>query len=157
MIWYSTFLTRKRIKEWQEVSNKGKASKRRKPTYECNESFGVLADTEVNDDEEEELDETAFHNLKDDKKEEEELPQASFPYCKDLLYGMNHNDKVPFDCKDKSVEFICDNLNHCGFGFLLHEELDEIQLNLLMVASWSILWLLHQKQINSQTKTLLSS
>jgi hypothetical protein len=52
---------------------------------------------------------------------------------------MDHNDKDPFDCKDKLIEFICDNLNHHGFGFLLHEDLDEIQLDLLMIASWSIL------------------
>jgi hypothetical protein len=80
-----------------------------------------------------------------DDKEEEELPQSAFPYHKDLLFGIDHNDKVPFDCKDKSIEFICDNLNHHGFGLLLHEDLDEIQLNLLMIASWSILWQLHGK------------
>jgi hypothetical protein len=61
-----------------------------------------------------------------------------------LLFGTDHNDKVPFDCKDKSIEFICDNLNHHGFGFLLHEYLDEIQLGLL-IASWSIIWQLHGK------------
>jgi hypothetical protein len=77
------------------------------------------------------LGEAAFQNLKDNKneeeeEEEEELPQSAFPYCKDLLFGMDHNDKVPFDHKGKSIEFICDNLNHHGFGFLLHEDLDEI-------------------------------
>jgi hypothetical protein len=49
-IWHSTFPTRKRIKEWQDVNNKGKASKRRKPTNEGHELFCVLADTEGNDD-----------------------------------------------------------------------------------------------------------
>jgi hypothetical protein len=29
---YSTFSTRKGIKEWQDVNNKGKATKRKKPT-----------------------------------------------------------------------------------------------------------------------------
>jgi hypothetical protein len=48
---YSTFLTRKRIKEWQDVNNKGKASKRRKPTNEVGASFCVLADTQGNDEE----------------------------------------------------------------------------------------------------------
>jgi hypothetical protein len=63
--------------------------------------------------------------------------------------------KVPFDCKDKLIEFICDNLNSHGFGFLMHKDLDEIQLNLLMIASWSILRPFHgKKQINSQTKIL---
>jgi hypothetical protein len=61
------------------------------------------------------LGERSFQNLKDDKKEdEEELPQFAFPYHKDLLFGMDHNDKVTFDWKDKSIEFICDNLNHPG-------------------------------------------
>jgi hypothetical protein len=77
--------------------------------------------------------------------EEEELSHSAFPYCKDLLFGTDHNDKVPFDHKDKSIMFICDNLNHHGFGFLLHEDLDEIQRDLLMIASWSILWQLHGK------------
>jgi hypothetical protein len=62
-----------------------------------------------------------------------------------LIFGMDHNDKVPFDWKDKSIDFICDNLNHYGFGFLLHKDLDEIQLDLLMIASWSILWSLQGK------------
>jgi hypothetical protein len=91
---YSTFPTRKRIKEWQDVNNKGKATKRRKPTNEVGASFCVLAETQGNDD-----------------KEEEELPQSAFPYRKDLLFGTDHNDKVPFDHKDRSIEFICDNLN----------------------------------------------
>ncbi len=90
--------------------------------------------------------ETAFQNLKDNKKEEvEELPQSAFPYHKDLLFGMDHNDKVPFDGKGKSIEFICDNLNCHGLGFLLHKDLDETQLDLLMIASWSIFWSLHGK------------
>jgi hypothetical protein len=80
-----------------------------------------------------------------DDDEEEELPQSAFPYHKDLLFGTDHNEKVRFGCKDKSIEFICDNLNHHGFRFLLHEDLDEIQLDLLMIASWSILWPLHGK------------
>jgi hypothetical protein len=85
------------MKEWQEVKNKGKASKRRKPTNDVGESFCVLADTQGNDDEEEEVGKTAFQNLKNDKKEEEEVPQSAFPYHKDLIFGMDHNDKVPFD------------------------------------------------------------
>jgi hypothetical protein len=32
-----------------------------------------------------------------------------------------------------------------GLGFFLHEDLDEIQLNLLMIASWNILWSLYAK------------
>jgi hypothetical protein len=103
---YSTFPTRKRIKEWQDVNNKGKATKRRKPTNEIGASFCVLAETQGNDD-----------------KEEEELPQSAFPYHKDLLFGTDHNDKVPFDRKDKSIEFICDNLNHHGFGCLFKRTL----------------------------------
>jgi hypothetical protein len=143
---YSTFLTRKRIKEWQKVNNQGKACKRKKPTDEIGQLFCVLANSEGHDDEEEKLGETAFQNRKDNKKDEEEkVPKSAFPYHKDLLFGMDHNDKVPFDCKDKSIELICDNLNCHGFGFLLHEDLDEIQLNLLMIASWSILWSLHAK------------
>jgi hypothetical protein len=102
------------------------------------------------------LAEAGFQNVKDDKKEEEkELPQSVFPYHKDLLFGMDHNDKIPFKHKDKSIEFIGDNLNCHGFGFLLHKDLDEIQLDLLMIASWSILQHFMEKQINSQTKTLL--
>jgi hypothetical protein len=120
-----------------------------------------LTDTKGNDDEEEELVEAAFQNLKDNKKEEEEeLPQSAFPYHKDLLFGTDHNDKVPFDHKDKSIKYICENLNCHGFGFLLHEDLDEIQFNLLMIASWSILWLLHGKtdQLpNKETISVLSN
>jgi hypothetical protein len=103
---YSTFPTRKRIKEWQDVNNKGKATKRRKPTNEIGASFCVLAETQGSDD-----------------KEEEELPQSAFPYHKDLLFGTDHNDKVPFDRKEKSIEFICDNLNHHGFGCLFKRTL----------------------------------
>ena len=125
------------------MNNKGKASKRRKPTNEVGGSFCVLAETQGNDD-----------------KEEEELPQSAFPYHKDLLFGTDHNNKVPFDCKDKSIEFICDNLNHHGFGFLLHKDLDEIQLDLLMIASWSIIWQLHGKTDqfpNKETISVLSN
>ena len=129
------------------MNKKDKASKRRKPTNEVGALICVLADTQGNHDKEEELGEAAFQNMKDDKKEEEEeeIPQSAFSYHKDLLFGMDHNDKVPFDHKDKSIEFIFANLNHHGFGFLLHEDLDEIQLDLLMIASWSILWPLHGK------------
>jgi hypothetical protein len=38
---YSLFLTEKRIKEWQDVNNKGKATKRRKPTNVVGASFCV--------------------------------------------------------------------------------------------------------------------
>jgi hypothetical protein len=110
------------------VNNKGKATKRRKATNVVGASFCVLAETQGNDDE-----------------EAEELPQSAFPYCNDLLFGTDHNDKVPFDHKDKSIEIICDNLNRHGFGFFLHKDFDEIQLDLLMIASWSILWQLHGK------------
>jgi hypothetical protein len=51
---YSTFLSRKRIKERQDGNNKGKATKRRKPTNEVGASFCVLAETQGNDDDEEE-------------------------------------------------------------------------------------------------------
>jgi hypothetical protein len=62
---YSTFPSRKRIKEWQHVNNnKGKATKRRKATNEVGASFCVLAETQGNDD-----------------KEEDELPLTAFPYC----------------------------------------------------------------------------
>jgi hypothetical protein len=120
------------------VNNKGKATKRRKATNVVGASFCVLAETQGNDD-----------------KEEEELPHSAFPYRKDLLFGTDHNNKVPFDHKDKSIECICDNLYRHGFGFLLHKDLDEIQLDLLMIASWSILQQLHGKLINSPTKILL--
>jgi hypothetical protein len=41
--------------------------------------------------------ETAFQNLKDNKKDEEEkVPKSAFPYHKDLLFGMDHYEKVPF-------------------------------------------------------------
>jgi hypothetical protein len=73
-----------------------------------------------------------------------------------LLFGTDHNDKVPFDCKDKSIEFICDNLNHHGFGFLLHKDLDEIQLDLLMIASWSIIQQLHGKNDQFHNKDTIN-
>jgi hypothetical protein len=50
-----------RIKEWQDVNNKGKATKRRKATNEVGASFCVLAETQGNDNEEEE--EHNFHSL----------------------------------------------------------------------------------------------
>jgi hypothetical protein len=57
-------------------------------------------------DNEEELGKAAFQIVKANKKEEEEeLPQSAFPYHKDLLFGMDHNHKVPFDHKDKSILF----------------------------------------------------
>jgi hypothetical protein len=99
-----------------------------------------------NDDQDKELGETSLQNKKDNKKDnEEELPQSAFPYCKDLLFGTDHHDKVPFDHTDKSIEFICHNLNCHGLGFLLDKNLDEIQLDLLMIASWSVLWQIHGK------------
>jgi midasin (ATPase involved in ribosome maturation) len=52
---YSTFPSRKRIKEWQDVNNKGKATKRRKATNEVGASFCELMETpQGNDDDEEE-------------------------------------------------------------------------------------------------------
>jgi hypothetical protein len=74
---YSTFPTRKKIKEWQDLNNKGKATKRRKPTNEAGALFCVLAETQRKED------------------DEEELPQSAFPYHKDLLFGTDHNDKSP--------------------------------------------------------------
>jgi hypothetical protein len=70
---------------------------------------------------------------------------VGFPFHKDFLFGTDHNDKVPFDHKDKSIEFVCANLNHHGFGFLLNEDLDEMQLDVFMIASWSILQSIHEK------------
>ena len=91
--------------------------------------------------------ETSLQNKKDNKKDdEEELPQSAFPYHKHLLFGTDHHDKVPFDCTDKSIHFICHNLNCHGLGFLLCKDLGEIQLDLLMIASWSILQQIHGKQ-----------
>ncbi len=104
-----------------------------------------MAHTQGHDDEEEELSETSLQNKQDKEEEEEELSQSAFPYCKDLLFGMGHHDTVPFYHTDKSIEFICDHINYHGLGFLLHEDLDKIQLDLLMIASWNILWQLHGK------------
>jgi hypothetical protein len=47
--------------------------------------------------------------------------------------------------KTNQLSLFVTNLNHHGFGFLLHEDLDKIQLDLLMIASWSILQSLHAK------------
>jgi hypothetical protein len=75
-----------------------------KETNEVGESFCLLADSEGNDDKKDEFGERAFQNPKDAKnEEEEEVPKSAFPYCKDLLFGMDHNDKVLFDHKDKSI------------------------------------------------------
>ncbi len=82
------------------MNNKGNATKRRKPTNKVGASFCVLVETQGNDD-----------------KEEEELPQSAFPYHKDLLFGTDQNDKVPFDCKDKSIEFVVTTSIVMGLGF----------------------------------------
>jgi hypothetical protein len=143
------------------VNSKTKDSKRRKRSNEVHESFCVSADTEGNDDDEEELGETSLQNKKDNKKDDdEELPQSAFPYHKDLIFGTDHHEKVPFDHTDKSIEFICHNQNCHGLGFLLHEDFDEIQLDLLMIASWSILQQIHGKAdpfLNEDTIEVLSN
>jgi hypothetical protein len=78
-----------------------------------------LADTQGNDDKEEELGETAFQNLKDNEKEEEEeaLPQSAFPYHKDLLFGMDHNDKVPLTIKTRQLSLFVTTSIVMGLGF----------------------------------------
>jgi hypothetical protein len=102
---YSTFPTRKRIKEWQDVNNKGKATKRRKPTNEVGASFCVLAvcvlaETEGNNDD-----------------EEEELPQSAFPYHKDLLFGTDHNDKSHLIVKTSQLSLFVTTSIIMGLGF----------------------------------------
>jgi hypothetical protein len=61
------------------------------------------------------------------------------------MFGSNHREKIPFDCTDQSIEFICCELRRHGFGFLLDEDLDEHQLDLFMIASWAILRNIHGK------------
>jgi hypothetical protein len=69
-----------------------------------------------------------------------ELCESAFPFRNDLLFGTDHNDKNPFKRSNESIAFICKHLRLHVFGFVLDEEgLDVYQLELLMVASWSIL------------------
>ena len=71
------------------------------------------------------------------------LPASALPYHKDLLFASDYQDVHPFDCTDDLIEFVCHHLCHHGFDFLLGEDLDEFQLDLLMIAAWSILCPLH--------------
>ncbi len=74
------------------------------------------------------------------KKTSMELPASAFPYRKDLLYGSNRQSKHPFDRSDESIVFVCQELRHHGFGFLMDDaKLDTYQLDLLMVISWETL------------------
>ena len=82
------------------MNNKGKASKRRKPTNEVGASFCVLAETQGNDD-----------------KEEEELPQSAFTYHKDLLFGTDHNDKVHLIVKTNQLSLFVTTSIIMGLGF----------------------------------------
>jgi hypothetical protein len=99
------------------VNNKGKASKRRKPTNEVGALICVLADTQGNNDKEEELGKAAFQNVQDNKKEEEEFPQSAFPYCKDLLFGTDHNDKSHLIIKTSQLSLFVTTSIIMGLGF----------------------------------------
>jgi len=130
---YNTFPTKKGIQEWEEGNSRHKASKKRKKSAQSVAHHDDAAD--VVDDE----------PLEEDKSEETQLPAAAFPYRKDLLLGADHREKNPFDRTDESIEFVCAQLRHHGLDFLLDEDLDEHQLDLLMISSWSILRQLHGK------------
>ena len=83
---------------------------------------------------------------------EQELPESSFPFKSDLLFGgTKSGDKDPFDRTDQSIQFVCMHLHLHGFGFLLDAELDAYQLDLLMVASWDILRQMKKKRYPSET------
>lgn len=109
---------------------------------------------EPSDDEEEEAseDEEGESDSETDEEDEDnvspggELPPSAFPYRKDLLYGTDHKAKFPFDRSDESIEFVCLHLIQHGLGFVLETELDEYQIDLLMMACWSILHPLRTKQ-----------
>jgi hypothetical protein len=65
-----------------------------------------------------------------------ELPASAFPYRKDLLHGSDHQSKHPFDRSDESIVFVCQELRHHGFGFLMDNiKLDTYQLDHLVVVS----------------------
>jgi hypothetical protein len=61
-----------------------------------------------------------------------ELLASAFLYQKDLLHCSDHQSKLPFDCSDKSIVIVCQELRHHGFGFLMDDtKLDTYQLDLL--------------------------
>jgi len=124
---YTTFPSRKKVNKLEDA----KCHKKRKKLSPSVASV----DTDV-DDEEQFFEEDDCMN---------ELPAAAFPYHKDLLFGADHADKVPFNQTDQFIEFVCLHLHHHGLGFLLNEVLDEHQLDLIMVASWGILHSLKDK------------
>ena len=130
---YKSFPTKKKMKEWQGVATRGNASKKRK------QSGPPTSTTDMFDSDSEEHEEST----EDDG--DGKLPASAFPYRKDLLFGSDHRERNPFDCTDASIEFVLHHLRLHGFGFLLSEDLDELQLDLLMVSSWRILRPLHGK------------
>ena len=69
-----------------------------------------------------------------------ELPASAFLYQKDMLYWSDHQKRHPFDCINESIEFVCQELHHHSFSFLMdNAELGTYQLDLLMIVSWEIL------------------
>jgi hypothetical protein len=118
---YKTFPSKKKIKESHESKTNGKSTKKRKQDARDAPDDERSADNDEEDD------------------ANDELPANAFLYRKDLMFGSDHREKVPFDRTDQSIEFICCELHRHGFGFLLDEDLDEHQLDLFMIASWAIL------------------
>lgn len=96
---------------------------------------------------------TTRSNTGSNKKDAEpELPESSFPFKSDLLFGVaKSGEKDPFDRSDESIEFVCIHLRLHGFGFLLDADLDAYQLDLLTVASWNILRQMKKKQYPSES------
>jgi hypothetical protein len=64
-----------------------------------------------------------------------------------LLFGSNLQETNPFHCTNDSIEFVFHHLHCHGIGFLLSEDLDEFQLDLLvMITLWSVLHHLHDPE-----------
>jgi hypothetical protein len=122
-----------------------KSSKTKAPTgnIKDNGETGTDSDSDSSADDDDSTDSDSEDDLAKaakKKKTSTELPASAFLYQKDLLYGSDHQSKHPFDHSNKSIVFVCEELCHHGFSFLMDDtKLDTYQLDLLMVISWETL------------------
>jgi hypothetical protein len=165
---YRTFPSKTAIAS-MNLATRRKSNKTEAPTGKMNNNGETGTDSDSNS-----LVKTDGNDSTDSNSEDElvaeaakkkitsmELPTSAFPYRKDLLHGSDHQSKHPFDCSNESIVFVCQELRHHGFGFLMdNTKLDTYQLDLFMVVSWETLLSIKHKKLkrpSSDTVQELSS
>ena len=67
------------------------------------------------------------------------LPRSAFPFKKDQHFRKDSKLANPFPRDESSVAHVMEHLCRHGFGFILEEDLDGLQLERLMVECWKII------------------